>query len=137
MSMSNAVTAQVSSRLACRGEEYDNAVTGMAAREPEENQVVMNAGVVHTLPAGADFLMCYSVGEGYYSFRHPVDGSWFIQDLCQTLQRSAGSLEFLELLTLVNMKVSRRTVERAADHNAIGKKQIPCFASMLTKQLYF
>ncbi|KAK0142861.1 Caspase-6 [Merluccius polli] len=94
---------------ACRGEEYDNAVTGMAAGDsvPEENQVVMNAGVVHTLPAGADFLMCYSVGEGYYSFRDTVNGSWYIQDLCQTLQRSAGSLEFLELLTLVNMKVSR------------------------------
>ena len=51
---------------ACRGEEYDNAVTGMAGGDsvPEENQVVMNAGVVHTLPAGADFLMCYSVAEG-------------------------------------------------------------------------
>ncbi|KAK0142860.1 Caspase-6 [Merluccius polli] len=53
-----------------------------------------------------------------------VNGSWFIQGLCETLQRSAGSLEFLELLTLVNMKVSRarRTIEHAADHNAIGKE---------------
>ena len=32
--------------------------------EAKVNQVVVDAGVVHTLPAGADFLMCYSVAEG-------------------------------------------------------------------------
>jgi len=32
--------------------------------EAEENEVIVEAGVVNTLPAGADFLMCYSVAEG-------------------------------------------------------------------------
>ena len=32
--------------------------------EAKVNEVVVDAGVLHTLPAGADFLMCYSVAEG-------------------------------------------------------------------------
>lgn len=30
----------------------------------QTNEVVVDACAVHTLPAGADFIMCYSVAEG-------------------------------------------------------------------------
>ncbi|KAJ8403665.1 hypothetical protein AAFF_G00349910 [Aldrovandia affinis] len=124
---------------ACRGDQHDNPVTPMDVvdNEVRTNEVVVDAGVVYTLPAGADFLMCYSVAEGYYSHRETINGSWYIQDLCELLRRFGESLEFTELLTLVNRKVSMRRVGNAADRNAIGKKQVPCFASMLTKRLYF
>ena len=40
-------------------------MTGMAGdSDEEEDQVVADAGVFNTLPAGADFLMCYSVAKG-------------------------------------------------------------------------
>ncbi|XP_072534585.1 caspase-6-like [Salminus brasiliensis] len=115
---------------ACRGEIEDEAVTGMAAGDDEmATEVEEDAAMVYTFPAGADFIMCYSVAEGFAAFRHPELGSFYIQDLCKTLQHQGSSLEFTELLTLVNQQVSRRT------HN--DKKQMPCFTSMLTKKLYF
>nr|6PPM_B Chain B, Ancestral Caspase-6 small subunit [Homo sapiens]6PPM_D Chain D, Ancestral Caspase-6 small subunit [Homo sapiens]6PPM_H Chain H, Ancestral Caspase-6 small subunit [Homo sapiens]6PPM_K Chain K, Ancestral Caspase-6 small subunit [Homo sapiens] len=92
---------------------------------------------VYTLPAGADFIMCYSTAEGYYSYRETVNGSWYIQDLCEMLKKYGSELEFTEILTLVNRKVSLRSVPNCKDPAAIGKKQMPCFASMLTKKLYF
>ncbi|KAI3353111.1 hypothetical protein L3Q82_019677 [Scortum barcoo] len=124
---------------ACRGDRHDEPVTACDAVDSElkTNEVVVDASAVHTLPAGADFIMCYSVAEGYYSHRETVNGSWYIQDLCELLQKHGGSLEFTELLTLVNRKVSMRSVGNSSDRNAIGKKQVPCFASMLTKKLYF
>lgn len=66
-----------------------------------------------------------------------LNGSWYVQDLCELLHKYGSSLEFTELLTLVNRKVSMRSVELSSDRNSIGKKQVPCFASMLTKKLYF
>jgi len=45
-------------------------------------------------------------------------------------------VEFLEVLTLVNKRVAARSVERAYSLHSIGKKQMPCFVSMLTKKLY-
>ncbi|XP_030644138.1 caspase-6-like [Chanos chanos] len=124
---------------ACRGDVHDDPVKPMDVVDCDSemiNEVVVDAGALYTLPAGADFLMCYSVAEGYYSHRETVNGSWYIQDLCEALRKYGTSLEFVELLTLVNRKVSRRSVGNCRDREAIGKKQVPCFTSMLTKKLY-
>ncbi|XP_055972833.1 caspase-6-like [Sorex fumeus] len=125
---------------ACRGDKYDVPVQPKdevdATRLPDSNETQVDAASVHTLPAGADFLMCYSVAEGYFSHRNPAYGSWYIQDLCEVLARYGTNWEFTELLTLVNRMVSRRK-NNSDDPRAKGKKQIPCFASMLTKKLYF
>ncbi|XP_005406246.1 PREDICTED: caspase-6 [Chinchilla lanigera] len=127
---------------ACRGQQHDVPVLPLDVvdhRPPDtpENITEVDAATVHTLPAGADFLMCYSVAEGYYSHRETVYGSWYIQDLCEMLGQYGSTLEFTELLTLVNRKVSQRSVEFCKDRSAIGNKQVPCFASMLTKKLRF
>uniref|UniRef100_A0A673TBE8 Caspase-6 n=1 Tax=Suricata suricatta TaxID=37032 RepID=A0A673TBE8_SURSU len=126
---------------ACRGDQHDVPVVPLDVVDHHDrldvNITQVDAASVSTLPAGADFLMCYSVAEGYYSHRETVNGSWYIQDLCEMLGRFGSSLEFTELLTLVNRKVSRCLVDFCKDPNAIGKKQVPCFASMLTKKLYF
>ncbi|NXE54474.1 CASP6 protein, partial [Casuarius casuarius] len=127
---------------ACRGDKHDDPVVvrdlvDSAEDESLVSETEVDAASVYTLPAGADFLMCYSVAQGYFSHRDTLNGSWYIQDLCEALKRHGSSLEFTELLTVVNRKVSHRKVDRCKDRNAIGKKQIPCFASMLTKKLYF
>ncbi|KAJ7396920.1 caspase 6 [Pitangus sulphuratus] len=123
---------------ACRGDKHDDAVIAYDSTDSSTgNETEVDAAGVYTLPAGADFIMCYSVAQGYYSHRDTLNGSWYIQDLCETLRKHGSSLEFTELLTVVNRKVSYRKVDVCRDNNAIGKKQIPCFASMLTKKLYF
>ncbi|XP_020857054.1 caspase-6 [Phascolarctos cinereus] len=126
---------------ACRGDQHDVPVKPLdvvdhQTDEADVNETEIDAASIYTLPAGADFLMCYSVAEGYYSHRETVNGSWYIQDLCEMLGRYGSSLEFTELLTLVNRKVSQRRVDFCKDPEAIGKKQVPCFASMLTKKLF-
>ncbi|XP_077460476.1 caspase-6-like [Stigmatopora argus] len=124
---------------ACRGDKHDEPVLACDDVDSviQTNEVVTDACAVQTLPAGADFIMCYSVAEGYYSHRETVNGSWYIQDLCELLKKYGDSLEFTELLTLVNRTVASRSVHACKDRDAIGKKQVPCFASMLTKKLYF
>ncbi|XP_012583463.1 PREDICTED: caspase-6 isoform X2 [Condylura cristata] len=127
---------------ACRGDKHDVPVQPLDQVDsmptpPGAGTTEVDAASVYTLPAGADFLMCYSVAEGYYSHRDTLNGSWYIQDLCEMLAQFGAALEFTELLTLVNRKVSQRRVDFCQDRSAIGKKQVPCFASMLTKKLLF
>ncbi|XP_012789125.2 caspase-6-like [Sorex araneus] len=126
---------------ACRGDKHDEPVQPVdevdSTRLPNGNETEVDAASVNTLPAGADFLMCYSVAEGYFSHRNTEYGSWYIQDLCEVLARYGTTLEITELLTLVNRKVSRRRVDICNKPGDLGKKQIPCFASMLTKKLCF
>uniref|UniRef100_A0A098M1C3 Caspase-6 n=1 Tax=Hypsiglena sp. JMG-2014 TaxID=1550645 RepID=A0A098M1C3_9SAUR len=127
---------------ACRGDKHDDPVSHVdevdtITERALVNETEVDAAAVYSLPAGADFLMCYSVAEGFYSHRETLYGSWYIQDLCEMIRKHGASLEFTELLMLVNRKVSHRRVDVCKDITAIGKKQIPCFASMLTKKLYF
>uniref|UniRef100_A0A3P9N1K6 Caspase-6 n=1 Tax=Poecilia reticulata TaxID=8081 RepID=A0A3P9N1K6_POERE len=111
---------------ACRGEQHDVPVTpcDVVDSDAMTNETVVDACAIQTLPSGADFIMCYSVAEGFYSHRETINGSWYIQDLCELLRTYGGSLEFTELLTLVNRKVSMREVGNSNDRNAIGKKQV-------------
>ncbi|XP_029018326.1 caspase-6-like [Betta splendens] len=113
---------------ACRGSVFDQPVDHI-----EES--ALEAGSVNAFPAGADFIMCYAVAEGYFAHRHKDKGSWYIKELCKQLENYGDSLEFTELLTLVNKNVSER---KGKGETVKGKmsKQIPCFASMLTKELY-
>ncbi|KAI4893322.1 hypothetical protein NFI96_028473 [Prochilodus magdalenae] len=115
----------------CRGKDKENAVTPMVGGDDDTSiEVEEDAANIYTLPAGADFLMCYCAAEGFVSFRHIENGTFYIQDLCETLKEQGSTLEFTKLLTLVNFKVSKRTAH-------VNKKQMPCFTSMLTKELYF
>lgn len=56
---------------ACRGNEYDDSVTPASDPESKPALEVEDGRGVHTLPASADFIMCYSVAEGEVV---PMDG---------------------------------------------------------------
>lgn len=53
---------------ACRGDKHDEPATAATFddvdSELKRNEVEVDASAVYTLPAGADFIMCYSVAEG-------------------------------------------------------------------------
>jgi len=78
------------------------------------------------------------LSTGYFSWRNPDTGTWFIQCLCKELQEHASTKDFLKILT----RTSRRV---AVDHESYNdlipwqhqQKQVPSFNSMLIRDLYF
>lgn len=89
------------------------------------------------IPTLADLLVMYSTSEGYYSFRNPSDGSWFIQALCTELEENSHE-EIMTILTGVNRRVAfgkQSYVPQKPEWDA--SKQMPIIQSMLTKSLYF
>ncbi|CAK8671577.1 unnamed protein product [Clavelina lepadiformis] len=135
---------------ACRGTKHEipvppaqDVVDGPMADEDDEfHTVVVDSGPTPTLPSASDFLFCYSVAEGYYSHRDTLYGSWYVQDFTSVMnslvfKEGSESVDFLDVLTAVHRRVSERRVERTMSQSALGKKQMPCFLSMLTKKLYF
>ncbi|XP_037117115.1 caspase-3-like [Syngnathus acus] len=114
---------------ACRGSELDGG-TGLQADSVEEQ-------TSERIPVEADFLYAYSTAPGYYSWRNTQNGSWFMQALCEMLQRFKGELELMQIMTRVNYKVATHFESNSCLPGFTGKKQIPCIVSMLTKDLYF
>lgn len=76
---------------------------------------------------------------GYYSFRHPEEGTWFIQSLCTEINKhDLSAIDLLRIMT----RVSRRV---ALDHESYNpenlwihqRKQIPTIHSMLIRDVFF
>ncbi|XP_072252343.1 caspase-3b [Leuresthes tenuis] len=112
---------------ACRGTALDDGIeTDSTGEEMSER-----------IPVEADCLYCYSTAPGYYSWRNMSNGSWFIQSLCEMLQRFSGELELMQILTRVNQKVALHFESSCNLPGFSNKKQIPSVVSMLTKDFYF
>ncbi len=105
---------------ACRGDqempniESDSTSTNYDRFETDANRV----------PIEADFLYSYSTVKGFYSYRNPESGSWFIQTLCDVIEKEKNE-HILDILTQVN--------------NLMSKKEIivSTFETTLTKKFYF
>ncbi|XP_057706154.1 caspase-3-like isoform X2 [Corythoichthys intestinalis] len=112
---------------ACRGAELDGGIQTDSVGEQTSDKI----------PVEADFLYAYSTAPGYYSWRNTQNGSWFMQALCEMLQRFKGELELMQIMTRVNHKVATHFESNSNLPGFTGKKQIPCIVSMLTKDFYF
>ncbi|XP_042545562.1 caspase-7 isoform X2 [Dipodomys spectabilis] len=119
---------------ACRGTELDD---GIQADSGPINDTDADANPRYKIPVEADFLFAYSTVPGYYSWRSPGRGSWFVQALCSVLDEHGKDLEIMQILTRVNNRVARHFESRSDDPRFDEKKQIPCVVTMLTKELYF
>jgi len=117
---------------ACQGQSFDS------GRKVVHRVQTDSISVSYKIPCYADFLLGYSTIPGHYSWRNKVTGSWFIQALCRVLEKEASSKDFLALLTRVNRMVAFDFESyNPEDPELHGMKQIPCFNSMFTRDLFF
>lgn len=75
---------------------------------------------------------------GYYSWRRPSTGSWFMQVLCDVFDKYGYEFDLLFLLTIVNRRVAidfESNVPKGSTKHQ--KKQILCISYGLTKLIKF
>ncbi|XP_074857779.1 caspase-10-like isoform X3 [Carettochelys insculpta] len=118
---------------ACQGKEIQQAVyIESDAQNPDSLPIQQLVSPSQSIPEEADFLLGMATVDGYASFRHIHEGTWYIQALCSKLQLLVPRGEdILSILTQVNEDVSKR-----AD-NLGRKKQMPQPAYTLRKKLIF
>ncbi|OAD61883.1 Caspase [Eufriesea mexicana] len=114
---------------ACRGTRVDNGV---------QMYYETDAMATFSLPSYADIMVAYSTYDGFYSFRNPDTGSWFIQALCQELSQHWRSRDLLGIMTSVVRRVAIDYQSFAPQNEEFHqKKQIPTIVSMLTRLVIF
>ncbi|XP_011880446.1 PREDICTED: caspase-1-like [Vollenhovia emeryi] len=115
---------------ACRGVRLDKGVKIIHETDSK--------GTTYSIPAYADIMVAYSTYDGFYSWRNPDSGSWFIQALCEELDLHGRSRDLLTLMTFVNRRVAIEYHSYVPDNEKFhAKKQIPSIVSMLTRLVYF
>ncbi|NXJ66258.1 CASPA protein, partial [Rostratula benghalensis] len=118
---------------ACQGKEIQRPVYVEAdARIPDLSSMRQSISPSESIPEEADFLLGMATIDGYASFRHIQQGTWYIQALCNKLQLLVPRGEdILSILTEVNEDVGRR-VDRLGT-----KKQMPQPAYTLRRKFIF
>ncbi|XP_015723628.1 caspase-10 isoform X2 [Coturnix japonica] len=118
---------------ACQGKDIQRPVYVEAdARVPDFSSIQQSISPSESIPEEADFLLGMATIDGYVSFRHVQEGTWYIQALCSKLQLLVPRGEdILSILTEVNEDVSRR-VDRYGT-----RKQMPQPAYTLRRKLIF
>ncbi|CAI4229195.1 unnamed protein product [Auanema sp. JU1783] len=124
---------------ACRGERYDRGIASTERDGTQSDAFRLLSCVLGTtekpqnirhLPTEADFLVAFATPPHFVSWRNSERGSWFIQGICQIFSRFAISHTIVDMLTMVNEKVSQNRTSRS-------EMQIPDFTCRLRKKFYF
>ena len=113
---------------ACREKKRDSAVKGSEETDSLQQTNEITEEVI--LPSQSDSLLSFAV-EGYASWNHAEYGSWYVRDLVEVFTKNAAKEHLLDMLTMVNDKVSKRSASED------GSKQISSVKSELRKKLYF
>lgn len=117
---------------ACRGQKVMKSHQKIPMKDNKET-----ISITSHIPSEADFLMIYSTMPGYYAWRNSQKGSWFIQALCETLNKHGHEWDLLKILTKVNRRVTMDYYSNCSDPYMNQRQQIPVFVSTLTKDVKF
>ncbi|NXC42796.1 CASP8 protein, partial [Penelope pileata] len=118
---------------ACQGDAYQKGVTVETDSGEQDSFLETDARFqLECIPSEADFLLGMATLQDYVSYRSPRQGTWYIQSLCQHLEKSCPRGEdILTILTAVNQEVSRKIDKQNAG------KQMPQPSFTLRKKLIF
>ncbi|XP_073686102.1 caspase-7-like [Garra rufa] len=115
---------------ACRGHELD----GGAEVETDSSFSQDEDGMSELFSIPIDTAVMYATSPGYGAFMHPL-GSVLIQTLCDLLENEGGpDLEITRLLTRLNYQVAYNFESRGKNFG--GKKQMPCFVTRFTREVF-
>lgn len=81
-------------------------------------------------------LHCYIV-KGFKSWRDPINGSWYIQVLCKTLETHWEQFDLMKILTITAREIATEYESYHDNVHERGQKQIPTLISMLTREIIF
>ncbi|NWI82078.1 CASPA protein, partial [Dryoscopus gambensis] len=118
---------------ACQGNRIQCPVyVDTDAQTPDLSSMEESFSLFESIPEEADFLLSMATVDGYVSFRHIEEGSWYIQALCSKLQLLVPRGEdILSILTQVNEDVAKRVSPSGT------KKQMPQPAYTLRRKFIF
>lgn len=107
---------------ACRGTQRD-----LVSTESDSDPIFYSKP---SLPADADFLICFASAPGHESYREGSVGSWFIGAVHKVFKEYAHKEHIMDMMLRVNNEV-------AGYLSLQGLKQMPCEICMLTKKVFF
>ncbi|KYN42910.1 Caspase-1 [Trachymyrmex septentrionalis] len=122
---------------ACRGDESDDGIQLVANRSLKRTETD-SVNISYSIPIHADFMLAHSSVEGFYTWRSPFEGTWYIQCLCDILDEYGTTMDLMKMLTLTARKVATEFSSVNLEHRILhNKRQVPSVTTMLIRSVCF
>ncbi|XP_065646856.1 caspase-7 isoform X3 [Hydra vulgaris] len=91
---------------ACQGDREEVEICVDSGTPVDQNNT--NSNNITSLSENSDFCFSVAAVSGTVSWRHPNDGTWYIQTLCHILKEYAHSESLLDILTMLNSNIAEK-----------------------------
>jgi len=119
---------------ACQGQETDQ---GVSVTDRRRRHTSTDSTATYKIPNYADFLIFQASFWDHFSFRSSETGSWFIQALCDKIDRSSSSEPLFDILLTVSASVALNKESNVPGRpNLDKKKQVPLLYSTMLRKMY-
>jgi len=119
---------------ACQGQETDQGVSVTDRRRRHTSQ---DSTATYKIPNYADFLIFQASFWDHFSFRSSETGSWFIQALCDKIDKSHEEEPLMDILLSVSATVALNKESNVPGRpNLDKKKQVPLLYSTMLRKMY-
>lgn len=115
---------------ACKGKSFSTTQKTYITNEPS---AIVPSAIFTPTYLGPDMLVVYSTIEGNVSFRNPLTGTWFIQELCKNITAYGKRDDVFSIITRTTKCVSGNYYFY---ESGVYKKQMPVCMSTLSKKFY-
>jgi len=119
---------------ACQGQETD---AGSSVTERRRRHTSQDSTSTYKIPNYADFLIFQASFWDHYSFRSSETGSWFIQSLCSSIDKSGQDEALFDILLSVSHSVAINKESNVPGKSHLDKKkQVPLLYSTMLRRMY-
>jgi len=119
---------------ACQGQETDQGVSVCDRRRRHTSQ---DSTSTYKIPNYADFLIFQASFWDHFSFRSSETGSWFVQALCNKIDKSSDCEPLFDILLTVSHSVALDKESNVPGRpNLDKKKQVPLLYSTMLRKMY-
>lgn len=133
---------------ACRGKKEDEGVNVSVDHDASSpyraNKIIesrkADSVIQLKIPSNSDFLYSFSTVDDYVSYRHPKLGSHYVRCFVEAFNKHVAHEHILDILTVVNHKVSKMEATRPLSENENETKtckQMPEVRHTLRKKVHF
>ncbi|XP_076240786.1 caspase-1 [Calliopsis andreniformis] len=122
---------------ACRGNQLDSGITAFTAQSFRMSETDSTDSPFYKIPTHADFLLAYSTMEGFFSWRDTEEGTWYIQCLCDVIERNWRKYDLSKMLTITARIIANDYSSSHENPVKNNQKQMPSLTSTLTRDVIF
>lgn len=110
-------------RIFCRGDQPDYGTLRPAEHTERDGMINPKKDPPTNMPTYADMFICFSTVPGFAAHRDLLNGSWFVESMCEVWSKHAHDTDVEQLMKLVGKHASLYRTDQSNALQTLASEQ--------------